>query len=476
MLKALLLISLLIQSFILQINSKEHKPDFVVVLGRHGTCEPSSSSYDDLWKSPSYLGDVGIEQQYTLGNLLAKQYQHLIRKISPSEIYIQEADSKCARMSLSAELLGLFHEQSHKHIPSLAKKDFHIPFENQTLVEGVTDELSSDSISIPNRLQFLTQKFVSTNEAPEGNAFQANPNTCIILKRGLQKRYDSAPNRKMALELIETIKGVKRLDYNVNDFHQLKQLGDDLLSRYNAGEPSLKGISYESTLFEDSAFALRWWNLYNLVGSGTEKAVQIFPFYHYMSKWFKEKADGKLNLKLVLLNGYDHSLFVLLNEYKIATPECFYENYHSKKDGKPLPHPTCEYPEVGSQLIYEFYNTENPYIRLLYNGNPIKFCKHSKGVECPLEDFLKEVPEVLQGLTEEKHDELCGLPKKPKKKSKVGMIIATCILGLIVLMTVYLLLSKKIRIRNKSELETRAILAGTRESGINLVRADSEQI
>jgi len=459
----------LLISLFISVNSQD-KPALVVVIGRHGTCEPSLSSYDDLWKSPSYLGDVGIEQHYTLGNLLAKKYSHLLDGILPKQIYLQEIDNKCARMSLSAELLGLFHDQSHKHLPNTTKKDFNIPYENQDLVNEVTEELTASSASIPNRLQFLTQKFVATEGAPDTEVFQVDPTTCTILRRGFQMRFDSEPNRRMTHELIETIKSVKRLNYNVNDIHQLKQFGDDLLSRYNAGQPPLESVPFEDPIFENSVFALKWWNLYNLVGNGTERAVQLFPFYNSLSKWFQEVAKGKISMRFALLNGYDHSLFTLLDLYNITNAHCFYGNHYSQKQGKGLLYPDCEYPEVGSQLIYEFYNTKNPYIKMLYNGKPVKFCRYSKGIECPLEDFLKEVPEVLESLDQEKHDDLCGLPKQPKKKSKVGMIVATSILGLIVVLTIYLLLSKKVKLRTKVDNETRAILAGIRESGVKLVR------
>jgi len=72
--------------------------------------------------------DVGIEQHFTLGTVLGRRYAKLIEKINPSQIYLQSTYASRTHESVSAELLGMFYDRSHKHQQAnQGKKDLKIP-------------------------------------------------------------------------------------------------------------------------------------------------------------------------------------------------------------------------------------------------------------------------------------------------------------------------------------------------------------
>ena len=165
-----------------------------------------------------------------------------------------------------------------------------------------------------------------------------------------------------------------------------------------------------------------------------------------MVEWFSGKAEGTNPLKLVLLGGHESSIFPFLNLYNITNHTCYTENYKSIEAGKPLPFPDCSFPEVASQLIWEYYsNAGSPYVRMLYNGKALKFCRNSEGVECSLDTLIEEFPETVSHLTPEKWQQICSKPPVTVIQSEFDLVLPTMmmIFGAIIGLISYLLISKK---------------------------------
>jgi hypothetical protein len=430
------------------LQCEKPSPDMIVVLARHGAREPLNDYYDPSWQNPSYLMNTGIEQHYTLGNVLAREYEKLLEDIYPQEIYLQSTYTSRAQMSVSAELLGMFHERSHKHLPNTTKRDFLLPYADKALLNEVVDGLLKNSQMIPNRLQFLMKKTLSSREE---DLLQVTPDSCSYIRQGQIQRTDDEVNKAMQ----ETLKGateqLKKLGYKIENIGQIKEFGDTLASRYSDNKPPLSGIAYDSQLYKDLVFGFQWWNIYNLLGSELEKSLRVFPLYSRLIEWFNGKANGSNPLKLVLLGAHESSMFPFLDLYNITNHTCFAENYKSQSAGKPIPFPDCKFPEVASQLIWEYYNNSgNPYIRLLYNGKPFKFCRNNKGLECSLSDFTSELPEAASNLTKEKFDEICV--KSSTSESSKGDSILTMTMGFfgaLVGLILYLFVTKRMVFAHK---------------------------
>jgi len=430
---------ILLISTLLQIQCRE-KPDMIVVLARHGAREPLNDYYDPSWKNPTYLMDVGVEQHYMLGTVLAREYSELLKDISPQEIFVQATYTTRAQMSVSAELLGIFHERSHKHHPNTTKRDFLLPYADQELLEQVVDEVIENSAMIPNRLQFLMQKVHSSYEE---DLLQITPDNCGWIKTGQKSRHDDEINSAMEKELGPAMQKIRDLGYDVTTIGEMKEFGDTLASRYTDNRTPLKGIPYDSQTFKDAVFGFQWWNLYNLLGTQLERSLRVFPLYSRLIDWFSAREQGTSKLKVVLLGGHESSMFPFLSLYNITNHTCFAENYRAENAGKPLPFPECQFPEVASQLIWEFYdNSGNPYVRLLYNGRPSRVCSNSPGLECSLEEFTKELPQLTSNLTRESFAQLCAqVPVESLEETILTLTLG--LLGIIVGLVIYLFLSKK---------------------------------
>jgi len=400
-------IFLILATLLVLTRCQEEKPDMVVVLSRHGAREPLGNRFDPSWQNPTYLMDIGVQQHYALGALLAKKYAHLVDNISPNEIYLQSTEYHRTQMSVSAELLGMFHDQTHPHTEKQAKNDFKIPFEDGELLDEISTKLTNTAELIPNRLQLLTQKVLP--DAKE-DLLQIDPVNCLAIRKGQQKRFTDNVNRKMTTDLIGSINQLRRLRYKVFQVYDLKEVGDIVMNRHIAGKPDLDGIPHGGPVYNDAVFAFKWWNMYNLVGTELERSLRVYPIYSRLIEWFSEKAHGKSKLKMALLGGHESTMFPFLSLFNISDHNCFYENYKAEKNGQPLPFPECVFPEYSSQLIFEFYNkTGSPYIKMLYNGKQRKLCRNGAALDCNLTQFIEELPVALNNMTKELHKQQCAV-------------------------------------------------------------------
>jgi len=313
------------------------------------------------------------------------------------------------------------------------------------LVNQVVDELLENPETIPNRLQFLPQ---TTHTVFDEDLLNITPVNCKYVEESQAERFNDEINQAIEAYLQDTIQKVQNLGYAVKNLFELMRFGDTLSSRFIDSKPPLKGIPYESKLYRDAVFAFQWWNIYNVMGSDFDRSLKVFPLYTRLIKWFSDKSQGVEPIKLVLLGGHESTMFPFLSLYNITNQTCFAENYKSKEAGKPLPFPHCQFPEMASQFVYEFYkNSGKPFIRMLYNGKPVKICRDSQGVDCTLDQFIKELPQVTHGLNPQKFAQVC---KSNLIQSRSDLLIIPMILlGIILGLTMYHFLSKKAKKSNQ---------------------------
>lgn len=443
------LISFLILCSLLHLALCQQNPDMIVVVSQYGAAAPLNSLWDSSWDRTHKLLDRGVEQEYSLGVALSRQYSELLGDINPKEIYIQSADDGRAMMTTSATMFGLFHERSHKHDLEATRQDFMIPFADEELVNEVVDGFLENSKALPNRMQFLLQKVASAEYEDLIGVSSAN---CEEIKKRQHAKFHDQSNDEMFASLNPTVMRLQSLGYQVQDMMDLRRLGEDLESRNLDNKPALEGIPYYGKTYNDTIFAAKWWVTYNMVGSSLERSLRTFPLYTRLAEWFNGKATGENPLKLALLTGQEGFISAFLSLHHITTPTCLLENYKAQAAEEPLPFPDCVFPEFGSQLIYEYYNnTGSPYIQMIYNGKAFKVCDSSEGVECSLEKFTEQLPSLTSDLTAKKFKQVCAPKKKTPvvilnaeaKKTSLILPVLVALLGAIVGLILYLLLSKK---------------------------------
>jgi hypothetical protein len=443
------IISFVIFCSLLSLAFCQEKPDMIVVVSQFGATTPLNSNWDQSWGDIHELMTRGVEQEYSLGMALSRQYSELLNDINPKEIYIQSADDARAMMTTSATMFGLFHEKSHKHSMNATRQDFMIPFDDEELVNEVVDGFLSNSQALPNRMQFLLQR-VSTSESED--LIGTSSANCEEIRKRQHAKFHDITNEEMFANFEHTVMKLQALGYNVQNMMDLRKLGEDLESRYLDKKAPLGGIPYYGSTYNDTVFAAKWWTTYNMVGSTLERSLKTFPLYTRLVEWFNAKASGENPLKVALLTGQEAFLSAFLSLHHITTPTCLYENYKAKTAHEPEPFPDCTFPEFGSQLIYEYYNnTGNPYIKMLYNGKAYKVCDASEGVECSLGEFTEKLPSITSDLTPAKFKNVCAPKKKhpvvvlnaEAKKTNLILPVLVALLGAIVGLILYLLLSKK---------------------------------
>jgi len=406
----------------------KESPDMIVVLSRHGAREALSNEWGTEWEVPAYIMDTGVEQHFTLGAILAQEYAELLKDIRISEIYLQSSIRARTQMSVAAELLGLFANTTHA---THERRDFVIPYEKKELVNKVIDGFLSHPQTVPSRMQLISQKVLSMDDE---DLIGFGPWNCHVLETGQNGRIGDKYVMEKFNSLSDTVKELQRLGFNVETEEDMRNLGDDLQSRYYHNEPAFEGVPYGGKVYNDTVFFFIWWSVYNLVGTEIERSARVFPMYTRLIEWFTAKATGKNPLKIALLGGHETSLFPILNLHKITNHTCFDANYQAEKAGRPLPFPDCTTPDFGSQITYEFYNNSgNPYIKMLYNGKQFKLCEGTEGMDCPLNQFIKELPSFTSGFTESKWQHICH-PTSIISSSTLFYIlpIITCLAGYLI--------------------------------------------
>jgi len=396
-------------SVILAFSQGVQNPSLIISLFRNGPREPLASEIDDSWISSSELMDIGAEQNFMLGTLLAKKYSYLVQGITPQEVYLQASSHPNNQMSLSAQLLGIFQgrPQDTDGVPMTTRLP---PFEDADLLDEVAKELQVKPDVIPNRLQLLRPKVLETQDE---DFLEVSPANCYAVLQGHQQRHHSEVAAHMMNDFSETIQKLQELGYNITHIRGLAQLGDILESRFLANKTELNGIEYGGSLYNDTVFVHKWWSFYNSVGDEAERSLKVFPLYTRLVDWFTAKATSQYPMKIALLNGHKSLLFSMLSMYNVTNYQCLYENYKSEKAGKPLQYPDCTFPEFGSQLIFEFTRGQS-YIKAFYDGRPVKICKDTPGFECLITKFIAEKQErIVLVRTKQDLKRACATPVVP---------------------------------------------------------------
>src|SRR5690606_23750579 len=135
---------------------------------------------------------------------------------------------------------------------------------------------------------------------------------------------------------------------------------------------SLPGdITLDSKEFKDLNFVAEWFTIKSVELSDTQISLYAIGLLNTIYDFMNGKVNGTNVLDFVFLSGHDTTLLTLLIPFGITNKNCFRENYLSQKEGKELPYPECKFPIYASNLIFELYKTEEPYIVFKYNGNPV---------------------------------------------------------------------------------------------------------
>lgn len=119
-------------------------------------------------------------------------------------------------------------------------------------------------------------------------------------------------------------------------------------------------------------------------------------------------ANGTNTLNATLLSAHDTTLLTVLGSFNITYPECLYTNFLDSQNQQSLTYPNCFYPIYASHIIFEFYNTSDPYLLFYYNGLPFNICGNSNN-NCTLSQFGSYISSITNGYTTSSYNQICNV-------------------------------------------------------------------
>ncbi len=427
------------------------EPSLVVELFRHGIRTPGSDIFTDRWKDYG-LGELtssGMRQHYILGAALKELYPNLFKTYSPDQIMVHSTQENRTINSAISQLYGIFYKKG----PNLDDKypvNIAVPPYNKEEVEKALDKLIGVKAAIPNNYAPLP---IHTVLRKDDFLLQSYLN-CPNANKYYQQQVKDAKVQEIYKKFEQTIGKLADKGVVVKDIHDLEELGDTFIS-HAANQVELPG-GFETTSdeFKDLRFFAHWYEIYPALNLEIQRQLFAGPLLNTIVDIFKQKQDKKTNLNFVFYSAKETMLATILSALGVTTPECLLANWESEKKKEEPPFPQCDYPIYASNLIFEYYNTENPYVKFVYNGNTIKLC--DKKETCTLKEFSELVNKVTDGYTLTKFHKWCGntkvnLRQNIEKDNKETWFIAfnTTLMGVIVVLFISLLVICKLHRKQK---------------------------
>lgn len=172
-------------------------------------------------------------------------------------------------------------------------------------------------------------------------------------------------------------------------------------------------------------------------------------------------SSEEFNPKFSVFFGTGHELYAFLEALNLTSEKCLKKSLEEGKYSNN--NPECRlYPTFGSSLTFELsYNQEksNYYVRILYNGVPVKFCDQNDGdYYCTMFNFVEAAKsnlidfEIIKNLCKE-YKELRNILQHTKEESslyKWGSLIGMVLFGVALLC---LILECCFRKRDKKMIE-----------------------
>lgn len=378
-------------------------PDFVLEMCRHGARSVESTKYDDSWGDIGYgeLTSVGMRQHYVLGMILGQEYPDLLYPYNPDQIRVFASGINRTLMSASSQLFGIY-EGTGPSIPGDLAAGLDLPPYSQSNIEAVVSNVNYTSAFVG---QFQPIPIHSTN--PQFDYLLQPYTCCPALEYMYQAHINDNVVQEIYAELNETIAYFKALNYSIASMKDVHTLGDTALSAYFYGKPLPANISVDSQIYQDLLFADQWYEIYATFAEITQRQVYSAPPLSELLSYIQSFQNNTSNTAFVLWSGHETSLFTILSAFNITTPECMVANWRSQRANQTIPYPQCIYPAFADNLIFEYYNTTNPYVIVKYGGTEMTLCGNS--TQCSLEDFTNLVQNVTNGNTLESYYSVCNV-------------------------------------------------------------------
>ena len=381
--------------------AQDAQPDMIIEVFRHGARAPSSNQYDSTWTNLGELTEVGMRMHYVLGKALALKYPNIFQSFDPSKIFVRSTDVNRTIMSVYSQLYGLFDGKGNS-FPEDFPMNLTYPPYDQEIIDEVVTQLENTTSYLPFNYQAVPVHVMALSRDQQLTPGYACPNA----QNWQNTRINDANMKGVFNSLSDITSKLKDKGIIVNDMWDYFNLGDTLACNIAEGKPLPGGIKEGDELFNGAIYAFEWFTNYMFAGAGNLIPTYSFALLDQINTWFNQKANGKTTLNAVLLSAHDTTLLSLLGAFGVVTPDCLTQNYFNQSQGRVIPYPNCTYPTFASQLIFELYNTSEPYIKVFYKGAPIPICGSNT---CTLAKFGQYIQTITSGYNQDQFNNECGL-------------------------------------------------------------------
>ena len=426
------------------------KPIMINSLFRHGARAPIWSKLDLDWPDKVGMGNltgVGMRQQFVLGSSIKSMYPSLFDKSTFTNYDIQLRSSPTFRTIQSAisHLNGIFPSGSTSDSgfgPTVTSDDNKPNFDPLTFTFEQSTALPFGFYPFPITTDndFLDFAFKITescpNSLPKSKSFQKSMSGTY--DGVVQDVYDNLASKGFSPQQVgfedwnlETLS--RFYDVFVADRYYTGQnragFSDDLYNKMEMAE----GIW--GTIFYSSEEIQKLWtdNITRDLVSGIESVI-----------------NGTQKYKLRIWSGHDSNVLPFMMRHNLISTECLKELYQ-----KGHTETTCEkYPQFASSFLWEVSqrDTDNAYfVRVLFNGKPIAFCKEEDNVDgfyCPFAAFKKQAQSQMYLPN---FGKVCGSLYLPQSYLRYPSIILMAGVGIALIASLVLLIQTYISFRHSKE-------------------------
>jgi len=424
-------------------------PSLVIELFRHGARGPLYPDFEPTKSWGNDFGELtagGMRMHYLLGAAMKEKYSHLLGQYDPSKIYVRSTDVNRTIMSVYSHLFGIF-KQSGPRLDDESIANGAIPPYPSDEIQKIKDSLDN-SYALPNNHQV-----VPVHVVPKQNDFVLRSyDACVLHSANWAKEnaIDQESKDVFNKDLKYITEHLKSKNLKIQSFEDLHRAGDVAIANKFQNKQLPGQVEYNSREYKDLRFATEWYTVKQYEGRDIQRELYAAPLLETIKGYIDQASIGNSSLNFVILSAHDTTLMTLLAAFNVTTTRCLLDNYRREKEGKEILYPNCEFPPYASTIIFEYYNTSSPYIKMLYNGKEINLC--GKSSTCSLQDFEHQIRSVTNKRNTEGYKTYCGLSRGGRgPKDTSGLTTLETILIPICSMLFMSLVGTCIMFRNKEK-------------------------
>jgi len=452
--------------------SLEYKTLFIAELFRHGS---RTSTYPDPFGDQSFTKEIGegnllpngMRQHYILGQQLSQlSYPDLFSKpIKPSDFVMYSTALNRTVESGMSHLMGLYPLGTGPKITTPTKKEYTLP-----PYEGLSVEIPDFDTSLPDGMS--APPIVINDNANEqlfmSVPFYSCPSLYSDLEKyntSLQQKYDNEKSdkyQKVIQQIDLLIEKLKGAGYNLDPLFALTSykyailtaVRDGVFSHlyYTGQYPKVEVEELVPQLNQITMlYFLGKYGLPNGVSYLTNQmAGEILDYMKLIA--INNTANA---LKYMGFSGHDTSQVPWMVGFNMTSVDCLLDKLMDPTANPPgMCYPA---PLFASNFIFELSKTDDEkplyFVRVLYNGVNIKFCKPGKlnsDGYCDFDSFSSEF-ERLFFVGYEKFNKKCN------SSSASPLLWYYSMIALIITLTIVLIIYGARSMQDKKKLKTQQI-------------------